>query len=206
MNYPVDPLFSVSTRSSVSAFLLAGGESRRMGRDKALLPVGGQQLLLHLAQIAAPLVNSIAVIAPNGRYEALCQPLGLTVFSDLRPGQGPLAGIESALSQSGSPWNLILACDMPFLDSVWLAALVAAALAQPAGVLCVASALRSEAEIQPSPLCACWHKDALPAVSSALDHGCRRVRDLLAPLNTQYLFPVSPRLLANWNSPTDVDD
>jgi molybdenum cofactor guanylyltransferase len=190
----------------VSAFLLAGGESRRMGRDKALLPVGGQPLLLHLAQSAAPVVNSIAVIAPPGRYEALCEPLGLVVLPDLRPGSGPLAGIEAALARSQSDWNLILACDMPFVDSAWLATLVAAALGQHADVLCVASALGTEEAPQPSPLCACWHKDALPAVSRALDQGQRRVRDLLPVLNTRYLFPVQPRLLANWNSPTDVDD
>lgn len=206
MNYPVDPLFSAATRASVSAFLLAGGESRRMGRDKALLSVGGQELLLRLAHLAAPLVTSTAVIAPPGRYEALLQPLGIEQIADLRPGQGPLAGIETALANSSSTWNLILACDMPFVDSAWLATLVGATPKQPPGVLCVASALQSEKEIQPSPLCACWHKDSLPLVTAALEQGRRRVRDLLASLNTQYLFPVHPRLLANWNSPTDVDD
>lgn len=177
-----------------------------MGRDKALLPMEGQPLLLHLAQAAAPLLLSLSVVGPVERYAHLCAPLGIPVLQDLRPGQGPLGGIEAALAQSSTDWNLILACDMPFLESAWLEKLIQSALSQPPGVYCVASAQKdAEAAFKPSPLCACWHKAALARVRQALDLGQLRVRDLLEPLQTQYLFPAQPRLLANWNSPSDVD-
>lgn len=206
MNYPFAPSFSRSLPYCVSGFLLAGGGSRRMGRDKALIPIAGQPLLLHLAQMAGPLLLSLSVIGPPERYAHLCAPLGFPVLGDLRPGQGPLGGIEAALAQSSTDWNLILACDMPFLESAWLEELMKSALSQPPGVLCVASAQQdAKAALKQSPLCACWHKAALPLVRQALDQSHLRVRDLLDPLGTQYCFPAQPRLLANWNSLSDVD-
>ena len=206
MNYPVNRTLMPIVPPKIAAFILAGGASRRMGRDKALLPFAGRPLLLHLVNLVAPLAESVVVLGPPLRYEHLCRPLGVPVYDDLSEGIGPLAGIENALNRSASDWNLFLACDMPFVNVDWIQHLIGEARSQPAEVLCVSSALRGEGNIiKPSPLCACWHKHALPHIRQSLATGSRRVQDLLGVLHTRFVFPAEPSLLANWNSPTDVD-
>lgn len=96
----------------INGFVLAGGKSRRMGRDKALMRVGTQPLVLRAAGILEPFVNEVALIAPPGRYKNL----GLHVVPDMWPGQGPLAAICTGLLSSSAEWNMFLACDLPLIS------------------------------------------------------------------------------------------
>ena len=102
MNYPPQSLAAFE----VGAFVLAGGASSRMGRDKALLPIGAKFLLAHLVGLLDSFAPQVFVVAPSGRYEKL----GFHVIEDQRLNCGPLAGIETALSITSLEWNLILAC------------------------------------------------------------------------------------------------
>src|SRR6516162_9227963 len=103
----------------ISAFILSGGASSRMGRDKGLLKISGQPLIVRIARLAEPLVSSVVIVGPPERYGTL----GLRVIADRAFGdrgensilQGPLAGIATALAATSTPWNLILACDLPYL-------------------------------------------------------------------------------------------
>jgi len=190
MNYSSIP----ASRAPMGAYLLAGGASSRMGRDKALLPVNGQPLLVQIANILASVAENPQLIAPAGRYE----DLGFRPLHDLRPGCGPLAGIESALLHSRFEWNLVLACDLPFVTADWLQRLAETALAAPIDTRLVTSGA--------NPLLAVWRKSALPVVQQALDAGQFRLRDLMKPLNALNLIPPDPQILANWNRPEDMPD
>ncbi len=181
----------------VGGFILAGGASSRMGRDKALLPVGDNFLLAYLVGILGSISQQVLVVGPAGRYESL----GFNIIEDKRLDCGPLAGIETALSNSNFDWNLILACDLPNIDRDWLLTLCIAAHSAMPTVNCIATGL-SIAE--PNPLLAIWHKNALPTVRNFLDTGKFRVRSLLKSLETQILIPPDPRILANWNRPEDI--
>ncbi|MCU0246889.1 MAG: molybdenum cofactor guanylyltransferase, partial [Bryobacter sp.] len=139
-------------------WILAGGASRRMGRDKALLESNGEPLLLRLARLVETVAPPCTVVAPSGRYEHL----GLPVIPDLHPGCGPLGGIETALSSTGAEWNLILACDMPGLSAEYLHSLVQAI---PAAEACEALVSRAGGETE--PLCAIYHRRLLPQVTAA---------------------------------------
>lgn len=181
----------------VGAFVLAGGASSRMGRDKALLPAGDKFLLAHLVEILQSLSPEVLVIAPLGRYETL----GFTTLQDQRIDCGPLAGIETALANTMFEWNLILACDLPNINRDWLLALCSAAhLASPT-LRCIATGLSTA---DPNPLLAIWHRDALPTVRKFLDTGELRVRTVLKSLEIQILIPPDSRILANWNRPEDI--
>ena len=81
-----------------------------MGRDKALLPLGGQTLIEHVLAAAHPLGFPRVIIGDPTTYAHL----GLSVFPDRRPGLGPLGGLYTALSATATP-VLLLACDLPFL-------------------------------------------------------------------------------------------
>src|SRR5271165_5171522 len=107
----------VKPNCRVAAFILAGGASSRMGRDKGLLELAGVPLVLRTAQLLEPLVAEVTVVGAGERYSAL----GLTTIDDQNGGEGeragPLAGIVTALRATRAPWNLILACDLPYLSA-----------------------------------------------------------------------------------------
>ena len=180
----------------IGAFLLAGGASSRMGRDKALIPVKGIPLLIRLAKVLSTIGSEFHILAPQGRYESF----GYPILNDIHANSGPLAGIEVALETSAFDWNLILACDLPFIEADWLLQLAAVAL-NSSNLQCVASATSPDS---PNPLCALWHKSALPKVRSALDSQNFRVRSVVEVLQTQILIPPDPGILANWNRPQDI--
>jgi molybdopterin-guanine dinucleotide biosynthesis protein A len=89
----------------------AGGESRRMGQDKALLPFLGKPLIQRLIDRLAPLADELLVT--TNRPETY-RFLGLPLFPDLIPGRGALGGLYTALSVASQPLIAVVACDMPF--------------------------------------------------------------------------------------------
>lgn len=102
-----------------AAVILAGGEARRLGRDKALAEIGGRPLLVRVLDAAAPSVDELVVVTadPDAHARALrehgwARPRLLT---DRRPGRGPLAGVEAGLAGVRADRCLVLACDLPFL-------------------------------------------------------------------------------------------
>ena len=187
---------------NVSAFILAGGSSSRMGSDKALLEWNGQPLLLRAARLLDPLVASVTVIGDPARYTAL----GLTVVPDDVPNLGPLGGIATALRSSRMPWNLVVGCDLPYLTAAWLEFLVSRALASRADVLL------PEGPRGPEPLCAMYHARCAPVISAALKRGARKVTDGLDGLVIETLphaewkaFDSDGCLFKNMNSPADYE-
>jgi len=100
-------------RPAAGALILAGGGSRRMGRDKALLPLGGKPMIAVVADQLKALFEEIAVSAD--RSDSL-DFLKLPVFPDLEPGQGPLMAIASSLPHMTHDLNFVTACDIPRLN------------------------------------------------------------------------------------------
>src|SRR5215216_5263972 len=101
--------------SPLSAAALAGGQSRRMGTDKALLPLlaGGQPMLGMVLERLSVLSDDVFVVANDqARYEAL----GARVIPDLHRQVGALGGIQAAIAGSAHDHCLVVACDMPFLS------------------------------------------------------------------------------------------
>lgn len=98
---------------AISGIILAGGESRRLGADKALLELGGQTLIENVIGKVSQVSQEVIVVAniPH-KYEVL----GATMVSDVRPGQGALGGIYSGLLAVSHFHSLVVACDMPFLN------------------------------------------------------------------------------------------
>ncbi len=96
-----------------SGFVLAGGRSTRMGRNKALLPFRGTTLVEHVAGIVRQAAGSVTLIGDPVQLAHL----GLPVFPDKLPGSGPASGIYTALTITSTDWNLIAGCDMPAVTS-----------------------------------------------------------------------------------------
>jgi molybdopterin-guanine dinucleotide biosynthesis protein A len=99
---------------AATLLLLAGGESRRMGRPKALLPVFGTTLIEWMARRLATGFEHLLVSASG--EEQLPEGLREHLVRDLRRGGGPLAGIESGLAACRNEVLVAVACDMPRVD------------------------------------------------------------------------------------------
>jgi len=100
-----------------SALVLAGGQSSRMGRDKALLPMTGQTLLERISRQAGLLFEETIVVV-NDCSKVDCLDLGnAKVFKDIFAHRGPMAGIYTGLVQSQKNACCVLTCDMPFVDA-----------------------------------------------------------------------------------------
>jgi molybdopterin-guanine dinucleotide biosynthesis protein A len=130
--------------SHITGAILAGGASRRLGRDKALTPLAGKALALRVADALAPLVSSCWLITNQPLAHAA---LGLPLVTDLWPFQGPVGGLITALFQARTPWILAAAVDNPFPAPELLArlALLSAETSRPA-LVC-----RSPRGLEPFP-------------------------------------------------------
>jgi molybdopterin-guanine dinucleotide biosynthesis protein A len=180
-----------------AGWILVGGRSTRMGRDKAFLEVDGRALVLRVAETIAPFCGTVTLLGEPAVYGVL----GLPVIPDQFPGAGPLAGIEAALRCTTADRNLIVACDMPSLDPSVLAALFAAD-----GDCAVPEYEDGRLE----PLCAVYHRRFHAAILEALQSGVRAVKDVLrgeqskAHVAVRLVRVSSPAAFANLNTPEDV--
>jgi molybdopterin-guanine dinucleotide biosynthesis protein A len=134
-------------------FVLAGGLSRRMGQDKALLRIKGQSLL-EIALGKLPGARIAAARSDLSSYAA--------IVPDLHPGCGPLSGIEAALAASAAPLNLFLPVDLPLLPARFLAWMVRRA--EVTGALVTVPRVLG----RPQPLCAVYHRDLLGSLTASL--------------------------------------
>jgi molybdopterin-guanine dinucleotide biosynthesis protein A len=144
-------------RSAVEAFILVGGQSRRMGTDKARLMLHGVSLLATLAQHIAPAVARVRVVGKPGMN---FDDLGLTCLVDDEAETALVHGLRAALAAPGPPWRWVLACDMPDIDAGMLHGLWSAA----AAARTLGSAPRLAGRTAGEPLPSLWHRDVLAAV------------------------------------------
>jgi molybdopterin-guanine dinucleotide biosynthesis protein A len=173
-----------------AAFVVVGGQSSRMGQDKARLRTGSHLLVEEIAARIASVVPHVALVGPPERYADLpfeCLP-------DLRPSLGPLSGLETALAADRAELNLVAGCDMPNLDPRDLARLLE--IAEQTNAPCVAA---RDAAGRLHPLCAVYRSACLPVIQRALDEGRLRLLDLLKELNAVEL-PVDS-VIHNLNTP-----
>ena len=101
---------------SVTAAIMAGGKSKRMGQDKAWIELDGEPIIRRVANVLALVADEVIVVANDPRYAAL----GLRVVPDTFPDGGALGGIATGVSAATHDRVLVAACDMPFLSAeVW---------------------------------------------------------------------------------------
>ncbi|MDI6854360.1 MAG: molybdenum cofactor guanylyltransferase [Deltaproteobacteria bacterium] len=167
------------TGVDITGAVLAGGLSRRLGRDKATLVLAGKPLALWVAELLAPWVGDLWLVTNTPIRH---MTLGLPMVSDLVANQGPLGGVRTALFYSRTPWVLAVSVDNPFLSDEVLAALCgrAAATGRPA-VVC-----RSEQGLQPFP--GLYHVRLLERLGAYLQ-GNLRVRPFLEKIRPDILPP-----------------
>uniref|UniRef100_A0A7C1JL50 Probable molybdenum cofactor guanylyltransferase n=1 Tax=Caldilinea aerophila TaxID=133453 RepID=A0A7C1JL50_9CHLR len=200
------------TLSSCDLIINAGGESRRMGRPKALLPVppDGLPLIAHVAKRLSTLpLNRLIVVANDPALkEAARLPPHTHFVPDAYPGTGTLGGIATGLQHVGA-WAIVVACDLPFVNPDVFALLARFAAEQDAQSDrwdAVVPVLNGYEE----PLHALYHRRCLTAIEARLAQGHRRVISFMGDVRTCYvgedvLRGVDPQLRSfiNVNTPEE---
>lgn len=182
---------------AVSGVILAGGASRRMGRDKALLRLDGRPLIGLVAERLRAVTGEVIVVADHGeRYRGFAD----RTVSDVYPGVGTLGGIHAGLLAAAHDLAVVVACDMPSLDPNVLTWFVDAA----DGVDLVV--LRHEKGVE--PLHAVYRKTCLPAIESTIRSGERCAFAFYDQIQIRYVAPEELAVLdpdlasfANVNTP-----
>ncbi|MEM0998700.1 MAG: NTP transferase domain-containing protein [Bacteroidota bacterium] len=160
----------------VTGWVLAGGGSRRMGRDKAQLAWADRTLLDWAIQRLRPICASVQILSSDSAH---ARP-GIARVPDARADSGPLGGLVAGLRASPTAWNLFLAVDMPRVGGAALRRL----LAEASGECTAVAYLVGE---QPQPLVALYHRRAQVALEAALAAGQWRMQDRLHALKTKLI-------------------
>ena len=158
----------------MSGLVLAGGASRRMGRDKAQIVLGGEPLVMRAVRLLTQVCTDVVVASGDGHR---LDHLGLPQVADAVPDAGPLGGIAAGLEAAHHGLVAVVAVDMP--------------AASPAVLTLLAGLWKGEAAVVPvvqdrwEPLHAVWARSAAPGIMACLQAGDRKVRRVLANLGVR---------------------
>jgi len=175
--------------------VLAGGDSRRMGRPKPWIEVGETVLLRYVVERLAPAFSEVVV--SFGEPEQMEQLVPYLVVFDRKRAAGPLAGLEAGLLAARHEVLFAVACDMPYVTSSVAEVAVAAARS------CDAAIPRHDGLFE--PVCGAYRKTALPTIVGALDAGNHVAHDVVESMDVTWLEGLDPAQFESLNTPADLE-
>ena len=195
----------------ITGIILAGGRSSRMGKNKALLPLPGNQTVTfveHLASLLAPCCADVLVVAHDQAHAAGYMLPGMRIVYDKMPGYGPLIGLHSGLGEIHTQHALVVAVDMPFVQPPLLSFLISQAQALPPDALLVPLVNNI-----PQVLLAVYPRSVLPVIEDRIKQGRRDPRGLLESAPVHYIEEAQLRLVdpqlrsfINVNTPGELQE
>ena len=190
----------MGAESELSAFILAGGKSTRMGADKAFVLLNGRSLLARALDTLRSLTPKVQIVGNPDKFRAFAP-----VVQDIFPNCGPLGGIHAALRFSADELNVILAVDTPFVSLALLQFMVARAGSSP-GLVTVA---RANGLLQ--PLCGIYRRGFADVAEKALRSGCNKIDAAFDTTSTQEIAEQElsdagflPAIFRNLNTPDEL--
>jgi molybdopterin-guanine dinucleotide biosynthesis protein A len=182
-----------------TAFILAGGKSSRMGKDKALLRYRGECLIRYPIRLLQQVSPEVRIIGDPSRYARF----GLPVSADCVPSRGPLSGIYTGLKSSSTRYNLFLACDMPLVRPEFFELLFSKSGNGDAVVM------RFEDGFV-EPLCSIYSVGCLPAIEANFAAGMFKISDFFSRVAVAYVSEkelqqqgLSREIFTNVNTPKE---
>lgn len=189
-------------RTDLKAFILAGGNSTRMGTDKAFAMLNGRSLLARALGVCRTITSEVWIVGDRKKFAPFAP-----VVEDVFPGCGPLAGMHAALRTSRTDLNLVLAVDLPFVSPALLHFLVAQAR-QNGAMVTVPRAGKGW-----QPLCAVYRRIFADAAETALRAGRYKIDALFEDAVTHAVGEeelrsagFSPEVFRNLNTPEELAD
>ena len=187
----------------LTGIVLAGGRSRRLGRDKAAVRIGGETLLDRAVTPLWAVCDRVLVVVSPGRPSPMpTNRPNVETVADIQPGRGPLGGLHTGLEASFTRYSLLVGCDMPFLNTEVLRFLADTASGWQAVVPRIGQI--------PQTLHAVYSRECLPAVKELLGEASPGLVDLLPLVRVRYveeeeLLALDPELLSFFNVNTQDD-
>lgn len=195
-----DDIVNISTfiekhylKTAISAAVLAGGRSSRLGRNKAFLKVGDSTIIENVLKTIYQFVPQVKIIT-NSPDEY--QHLGIESAPDIRPGCGPLSGIHTALRLSPTEYVLVMSCDIPLVGPELIQTLLKE---YPGFDVTIFKHKRFE------PLCAVYRRTCIDALEELIDHGEYRIIDLFPTLNVKVLRTYDGNIFRSINTEEDYN-
>jgi molybdopterin-guanine dinucleotide biosynthesis protein A len=183
----------------VTGFVLAGGKSTRMGKDKAFLEFEGRTLLTNALELARGVADEVKVVGDPAKFADFA-----TVVEDIYPGRGPLGGIHAALKSSEAGLNLMIGVDLPLLEVRFLKYLIASAAKSRAVVTVPRVGVHYE------PLCAMYRREFVVPAERALIAGFNKIDAVFTGFQVRTVEDqelaqngFSPSMFRNVNTPED---
>lgn len=172
----------MGNKRDITGIILAGGKSSRMGTDKGLIVLNELFFVEHIINALQPLVGKIIIVSNNSNYDIL----GFQRVPDLIKNSGPLAGLYSGLSNSETENNLVLSCDVPFINTEVLQLLVN-------NIENEFQIVQLKSQNKTMPLIALYKKECSDTCKSLLSAGQKRLRQVTNHLRTKTIT-IDPKL------------
>lgn len=186
---------------TIAGVLLAGGESRRFGSPKAFARKDGQAFYRYSLEVLAPFSDTMLIVTnPNLFSRFNEENLSLKIVNDAYPyqGQGPLAGIYTAMKEQKADWYIILPVDVPCIKKSVVERLLTFAKGDTEAVIPIVSG-------RMHPLIGIYHASLRPKIASLLDEDKRPVRSLLDECQVEYVEMQDEQPFININHQTDYE-
>ena len=174
---------------NLSAMILTGGKSSRMGRNKALLPLGNTNTITKIVTLAKTFTHDVTLITNDpASYNFLALPCHMDIYKE----KGPLGGLYTAFTFMKNERGIIFPCDLPFLQEEYIYPLILESKAYDVVIYQVRDQIH--------PLFGCYHKKVLPLIKKHLEKNDLRMQNLLQDLNVKVLdaenfdFKVCPQI------------
>jgi len=178
-----------------SGVILAGGQSSRLGVDKAAVLIGGRTLLERALSALRPFCDDLLVVGRTSWPEVLP---GVRFAADEKPGLGPLGGLCTALGLIRHARALVVGCDMPLLTEDTMRELLGQDGAEQATV--------ARTHGRPQPLLAVYDRDLRPLLRRQLDSQDRSLMSLLRAVSVRYVDLSAPQACLSVNSPEQLEE
>lgn len=190
---------------SFSAIILAGGQSSRMGQDKALIALQGVPLLRQVCEVALNCTSIVYVVTPwPERYQDILPHACFVVRETSLPGEtqihGPLVGFAQGLAQIETDWVLLLACDLPKLEVEVLQSWAAKLETVPKNAIAYLSKQPKGWE----PLCGFYHRQCLPLLTQYINDAGRSFQGWLSQHPVQEIQVHDSKIFFNCNTIADL--
>ena len=161
-------------KKDITAIVLAGGKSSRMGADKGFIDLNGSSFMARILENVTPMVHKTIIVSNDPSYDVF----NVKRVSDIIPDSGPLAGIFTGLFYSESEVNLILSCDVPLINGTILNTLME-------GYDAKSDVTQLQSQGKTMPLIALYKKQCMHPCLESLKKGERRLTTVVRQLKTK---------------------
>ncbi len=186
----------------MTGIVLSGGESRRMGKDKAFLKLVGAPIIEHVLSALRDVVDRIIIVTNSPQAYAACDA---EVVTDALEKRGPLTGIYTGLLHSSDEYNIVVACDMPFLSPRLLSYMAGLGRGYDVVIPRIGEMIE--------PLHAVYRRGLLPVIEGRIRRDARQIRGIFSEARVRYVtaeeidqFDPKRRSFKNLNTPEEYEE